>query len=102
MTEVTGMVGGKDMAATWIRDKGQVTLPKEIRKAAHLEPGDPVMVELVEGGIMIRPQKMVDASQAWFWTPEWQEGERRASADIADGRTEVFKTDEEFLASFDT
>jgi len=26
------------------------------------------------------------AEQAWFWTREWQEGEREASEDIAAGR----------------
>jgi len=28
----------------------------------------------------------IDASQAWFWTDEWQPGEREASGDIAGGR----------------
>jgi hypothetical protein len=28
------------------------------------------------------PKKLVDADQAWFWTREWQEGEREAEADI--------------------
>jgi hypothetical protein len=27
-----------------------------------------------------------DPEQAWFWTDEWQDGERRASEDIAAGR----------------
>ena len=89
------------MAASRMRDKGQVTLPREIREAAHLETGDPIQVELVDEGILLRPQKVIDASQAWFWTPEWQAGERQASADIAEGRVTTFKTDEDFLASLD-
>ena len=28
------------------------------------------------------------ASQAWFWTPEWQQMEREADEDIAAGRVE--------------
>lgn len=35
--------------------------------------------------------------QAWFWTPEWQAGERQADADIAEGRVETFESDEQFL-----
>jgi hypothetical protein len=54
-----------------------------------------------EGFILLRPQQLVDRSQAWFWTPEWQEGERRADEDIAAGRTTVYESDEAFLASFD-
>ena len=89
------------MIASRIREKGQVTLPREIREAAHLEPGDHVMIEVVEEGVLMRPQKMVDASQAWFWTPEWQAGERKASSDIASGRVTTHTTDEDFLNSLD-
>jgi hypothetical protein len=41
------------------------------------------------------------ADQAWFWTPEWQEGEREADEDIAAGRTAYFDSTEEFLAALD-
>jgi len=39
-----------------------------------------------------------DPSQAWFWTPEWQEGEREADEDIAAGCTFRQNSTEEFLA----
>lgn len=84
-----------------LRSRGQVTIPEEIRAAARLREGDPIVFELTDEGILLRPQRVIDASQAWFWTERWQAGERQASADIAAGRTEVFKTDEDFLASFD-
>ena len=82
-----------------IRNKGQVTIPAHIRKAAHLEEGDPVEFELVAEGILLRPRKVIDATQAWFWTPEWQAGERRADEDLAAGRVERFESAEEFLAA---
>ncbi len=88
------------MSISIMRSKGQITLPQEIREAARLEEGDPVKVEVTEEGVIIlRPQKLVDASQAWFWTPEWQEGEAAASADIAAGRTTRHMSNEEFLTS---
>ncbi len=92
---------GRKGHATTVRAKGQVTIPAEIRQAARLEEGDPVEVEIVDGGILLRPMKMIDASQAWFWTPEWQAGEREADADIAAGRVERFESDEEFLAALE-
>ena len=70
---------------TNVRAKGQITIPADVRQAARLEEGDPVEVEIVEDGILLRPMKLIDASQAWFWTPEWQEGERKADAEIAAG-----------------
>jgi hypothetical protein len=32
--------------------------------------------------------------QRWFWTKEWQAGEREAEADIAAGRTRTMTFDE--------
>ena len=84
-----------------VRAKGQVTIPQEIRERAHLEEGDPVEFEMVPEGILLRPQKLVDATQTWFWSPSWQGGEREASLDIARGHVEVFESEEEFLASLD-
>jgi hypothetical protein len=40
-----------------------------------------------------------DLSQAWFWTPGWLAGEAEATLDIRNGRTRVFETAEDFLAS---
>lgn len=85
-----------------LRGKGQITLPREVREAAHLEVGDPVEIEVNdEGIIVIRPKKLIDASQAWFWTREWQAGEMEADADIRAGRVTRHTSDEDFLASFD-
>ena len=89
------------MPGTRVRAKGQVTIPRDIRERAHLEEGDPVDVEMVPEGILLKPQKLIDATQAWFWTPAWQAGEREASLDIAEGRLKVFETDEDFLESLD-
>ena len=87
------------MAKTIVRGKGQITIPASIRRAARLEEGDPVEVELVPEGILLRPGKVIDASQAWFWTPEWQQGERQADEEYAAGLGERFESDEEFLAA---
>src|SRR6266849_2403650 len=83
-----------------IRDKGQVTIPSGIRKAAHLGEGDSVEVVITADGILLRPRKLVDATQAWFWTPTWQRGEREATEDIRQGRTRTHETDRDFLRRF--
>jgi hypothetical protein len=41
------------------------------------------------------------ADQTWFWTPEWQEGEREVDEHIAAGRTTYFDSVDEFLAALD-
>ncbi len=80
------------MASTTVRPKGQITIPAQIRKAAHLEEGDPVEFVITPEGILLRPRKVIDATQAWFWTPAWQAGEREASAEIAAGRGHRYKS----------
>jgi AbrB family looped-hinge helix DNA binding protein len=87
------------MATTNLRSKGQITIPAHIRKAVHLEEGDPVEVELVADGILLRPQKVIDATQAWFWTAAWQHGEREAAEELARGEGERHESGEEFLAA---
>jgi AbrB family looped-hinge helix DNA binding protein len=87
------------VARTTLRAKGQVTLPEEIRKAARLEEGDLLDAEITEEGILLRPQKVIDATQAWFWTPGWQAGEREADAQEAAGLGETFGSGDEFLAA---
>lgn len=78
------------MARTTLRAKGQITLPEEIRSRAHLEEGDLLDAEITEDGILLRPRKVIDATQAWFWTSAWQAGERAADADREAGRVETF------------
>ena len=89
------------MAKTVVRSKGQITIPASIRRAAQLEEGDPIEVEIVDDGILLRPGKVIDPTQAWFWTPEWQAKEREADEDIAAGRFTRFESDEEFLAALE-
>lgn len=89
----------RGIARTTLRAKGQLTLPEEIRAAARLEDGDLFDAEITEDGILLRPRKVIDATQAWFWNPEWQAGEREADADRAAGRVETFGSDEDFTAA---
>ena len=82
-----------------IRPKGQLTLPDSIRRQVHLEEGDYLEVAVEGGAIVMRPKKLIDADQAWFWTDAWQRGEREASDDIAAGRVRRSKGGDEFIES---
>lgn len=58
----------------------------------------------VEGaGVLLRGiiKGPIDPDQAWFWTPDWQAGEREADAEIAAGGGTRYRSDEEFLAALD-
>lgn len=87
------------MARTTLRARGQITLPDEIRSAANLEEGDLLEAEVTDEGILLRPQRVIDADQAWFWRREWQEGEREADENISTSRLTTFESGEEFLTA---
>ena len=63
----------------------QVSIPKQIREALRLEEGDLIEVEERNGEIVMIPKRLIDADQAWFWTRQWQAGEREAEEDLRAG-----------------
>lgn len=69
---------------------GQITLPASVRKRLGIEEGDLVEIEIEDEKAVLMPKKLVDKSQAYFWTRKWQEGEREADEDIKAGRTKTF------------
>jgi hypothetical protein len=48
------------------------------------------------------PKKLIDKSQAYFWTKKWQEGEKEADADIKAGRVKVFDSAEELTKDLES
>jgi AbrB family looped-hinge helix DNA binding protein len=73
-----------------IRKKAQITLPLSVRRKLKIEEGDLLDVNVRDGEIVLRPKKLIDKDQAWFWTRRWQEGERQADEDIKAGRVHSF------------
>ena len=74
--------------------RNQITLPKEFI------PENITMFECEQredGTIVLTPHITVPASQAYFWTPRWQKGEKEASRDIAQGRLTRFDSGKALL-----
>jgi antitoxin MazE len=79
----------------------QVSIPKKVREALGLLEGDFVEVQERDGEIVMVPKRLIDADQAWFWTPEWQRGERDVDEEVRAGRlVGPFKTVEEMKKHF--
>jgi antitoxin PrlF len=87
------------MARTVLRPKGQITLPQEVRDALRIAEGDDVEFVVTDDGVLMRGLKSIPAEQAWFWTAEWQVGEREASLQAAGGEGTVFADGDSFLDS---
>lgn len=86
---------------TKVTRHGQITLPAAIRRAVNVDEGDYVEVRVEGDAIVLTPKKLIDKSQAYFWTAEWQAAEREASADIAAGRVHGFEDVEDLIASLE-
>jgi hypothetical protein len=43
------------------------------------------------------PKRLIDRSQAYFWTKRWQEGEREADEDIRAGCVKTFVSVDELI-----
>ncbi len=76
---------------------GQITLPASMRKELGIEEGDLVEIEVVEDKAVLMPKKLVDKSQAYFWTSKWQQARKEADEDIKTGRVRTFDSVEELL-----
>ncbi|GAB3218996.1 AbrB/MazE/SpoVT family DNA-binding domain-containing protein [Glycomyces halotolerans] len=85
-----------------VRQKGQVTLPREVRERLHIEEGDEISFVTTEDGVVtVRGYTAIPADQRWFWTPEWQAGEREADEQIAAGGGRVYHDIDEMLDDLD-
>ena len=81
-----------------VRKKFQITLPKSVRQHLRLKEGDLLAVEVRDHELLLRPQKLVDRDQAWYWTPEWQAAEGEADEDLRLGRYDEFETMDDMIA----
>lgn len=82
---------------TKVTRHGQVTLPASIRRLLHIEEGDFIEMRVAGDGVILTPKKLIDKSQAYFWSPEWQAAERETDEDIAAGRIHQFEDVEDAI-----
>jgi len=81
-----------------ISPQGQIRLPEKMMNAIGITKGDYVEVDVEGRQIVLKPRKLIDPSQGWYWTKEWQEMEARVDDDIKAGHVSPkFKTAEDGL-----
>lgn len=50
---------------------------------------------------VLTPKRLVDKGQGYFWTKEWQQGEKEASEDIKAGRVKTFDSVDDLINDLD-
>jgi AbrB family looped-hinge helix DNA binding protein len=91
----------EEMTLTRVTRNGQITLPAAVRRAAGIEEGDLIAVTIEGDTITLVPKRLVDKSQAFFWSEAWQQAEREASEDIAQGRVRSFNDIEALITALE-
>lgn len=86
-----------------LSDKEQALLPTARKKIRAIQKDleHSTGLTLAEAEVAAKAG-LISWDQRWWWTEEWQEGEREVERDIKAGRTEVFDTPEEFLKTLKT
>ncbi len=79
------------MALAKVTRNFQITIPAEVRKALHINLGTLVDFVVEKGRAIMKPKILIDEDQVWFWTKEWQEGEKEADKAIRQRHTRTFK-----------
>jgi len=87
---------------TKIRERSQITLPNDIVKKLNLRTGDNLEITLEEDRIIIKPVLVIDRSQSWFWTEEWQKKERDVEEEIKQGKINKAKDVEDLIKKLES
>ena len=78
-----------------VKNKYQIVIPEDVRRKLKVEIGDTLEIEEKDGMLVIKPVIVIDKSQAYFWTDEWQKGEREAEEAKKKGMHMDFKKADE-------
>ncbi|MDY6862352.1 MAG: AbrB/MazE/SpoVT family DNA-binding domain-containing protein [Thermodesulfobacteriota bacterium] len=79
-----------------ISPQGQIRIPKQIMQSLGILQGDFVELCIENDQIVLKPRKLIDPSQGWYWTKEWQQVESNVDGEIKNGKiSPKFRTAEE-------
>ena len=87
---------------TRLRNKGQVTIPVEVRGLLNLQKGDDIAFFVNEQGkIFVQRLQTIQPEQEWFWTERWQKMEQEAQADIEAGRVSRYENVDDAIGALE-
>lgn len=89
------------MSTTKVTRNFQVTIPADVRKALSIRIGTLVDFVVEKGALIMRPKKLVDEDQAWFWSKEWQAHEKEAEKYLKKGHVISFADVHEMKKHFE-
>ncbi len=94
--------GEQKMKTVKMTTNQTVRIPTYIVERLRLPEDTMFDVKTVDDGILLTPLANIPRSQLYFWTEEWQKGEREADEDIRKGNYRGFDDVEDFIADLDS
>ena len=69
-----------------ISPQGQIRIPKNVMNALKIIPGDYIEVDIENNQAVLKPRKLIDPTQSWYWTKEWQKTEAEVDDELENGK----------------
>jgi AbrB family looped-hinge helix DNA binding protein len=85
----------------YVRPKGQLTIPAQLRQQTDLKVGARVKFEAMGNGVFVRPVDASEDTREAFVSSEWLERIDRSIAEVEAGLERVYENEDDFLASLD-
>ena len=79
----------------------QVAIPREIIRDLGLNQEDYMDIYISESKVIMEPKTMIPKDQAYFYSDQWQAGEKEAEKDIKEGRVTKTKNIDELFEKLD-
>ena len=74
-----------EKALVKIRKNYQITLPRHLRHKLNLSQGGYLEIEIQNESIVLKPVKVIQPDQEYFYTKQWQEKETEVDDEIRRG-----------------
>jgi len=80
-----------------LKQNSQITIPKSIVDKLKLKSGDRLDLIMENDEIKLKPVLVIDRSQAWYWSKEWQGKIKEADKELASGRVKHAKDADDLI-----
>ncbi|HAJ95659.1 MAG TPA: AbrB family transcriptional regulator [Actinobacteria bacterium] len=80
-----------------LKQNSQITIPKNIVDKLKLKNGDKLDLIVKNNEIKLKPVLVIDRSQAWYWSKEWQNKIKEADKELAGGNVKYAKNVDDLI-----
>ena len=86
---------------TKLRNRAQVTLPKEVVRVLDLKVGDDLKVEVESGRVVITPVAVIPKDELWAWKPEIRDAIMEGRKEARTGNLKSYDNLDDMFAEWD-